>query len=406
MNTLLQINTVGNYLSTGRIAEEIGQISMESGWKSYIAFGRHKRPSRSRIVEIGTFPEVLYHALQTRLCDREGLASQRATRQFVKRVCELEPDIIHLHNLHGYYINLEILFSYLARANTPVVWTFHDCWPLTGHCTHFDYIGCERWKTECYNCPQKKRYPNSYGFDRSKKNHELKRKLFNSVNNLTIVTVSEWLRSIVSQSYLSVYPVEVINSGIDMDKFGPAFSDGLRSKYGLKDEFIILGVAGYWSDRKGLPDFIKLAGKLGPGHKVMLVGLNKNMIRQLPPNVIGITRTENIQELAQLYAMADVFVNPTLEDNFPTTNIEALACGTPVITYRTGGSLESVTEETGIIVEKGNVSQLLDAISIIREKGKAAYSGNCLIRARSLYDKKDRYADYVKLYNRLLSANL
>lgn len=403
MKIILQINSVVNSGSTGRIAEETGQTAIAAGWESYIAYGRNDRPSRSNLIKIGNDWDIRIHGLQTRLFDRHGLASTAATREFVDQIKKIKPDIIHLHNIHGYYINIEILFRYLKDANIPVVWTLHDCWPMTGHCAHFTFVGCEKWKTQCFSCPQKKGYPSSYFLDRSKQNHKQKRKLFTSVNDMTIVPVSNWLTDIVKQSYLKDYPIRVINNGIDVNVFSPQSGDGIRLKYGLADKFVLLGVATEWGKRKGLHDFIELSKILKDDEIIILVGLKEDLIKILPENIIGITRTESTQELAEFYSSADVFVNPTWEDNFPTTNLEAMACGTPVITYETGGSPEAIDELTGIVVEQGNIHKLTQAIKQIKEKGKQSYSEACVKRAHRLYRKEDRYREYIELYEELLN---
>lgn len=403
MPTLLQINTVVNSGSTGRIAEEIGQLAIAQGWKSHIAYGRNERPSQSALIKIGTIWDMQLHGIQTRLFDRHGLGSFQATKKLIEQIKAIEPDIIHLHNLHGYYVNIEILFNYLATLNTPVVWTLHDCWSFTGHCSHFDYIGCEKWKIRCENCAQKREYPASYGLDRSNANYELKKKLFTSVKNLTIICVSGWLANLVHQSFLKNYPVKVINNGININEFKSVSVDSIREKFKLENKSILLGVASTWTTRKGLKDFITLSQRLNADSQIILVGLTQKQIKQLPNNIIGITRTESIQELAQLYAIADIFINPTWEDNFPTTNLEAMACGTPIITYKTGGSVESITAKTGLIVEKGDLEGLINAIEIIQKNGKEHYASCCREHAIGRFDKNERYNDYLNLYNSLLA---
>jgi glycosyltransferase involved in cell wall biosynthesis len=402
MNKLFLINSTANTGSTGRIAEEIGQIAIAAGWESYIAYGRHARTSQSELIKIGSDWDIRVHGLQTRLFDRHGLASTAATREFVEQIKKIKPDIIHLHNIHGYYINIEILFRYLKDANIPVVWTLHDCWPITGHCAYFTFVECDKWKTQCFSCPQKKDYPGSFFLDRSKQNHKQKRKLFTSVNDMTIVPVSNWLADIVKQSYLKDYPIRVINNGIDVNVFSPQSGGGIRLKYRLADKFVLLGVATEWGRRKGLHDFIELSKTLKDDEIIVLVGLKEDQIKILPENIIGITRTESTQELAEFYSSADVFVNPTWEDNFPTTNLEAMACGTPVITYETGGSPEAIDELTGIVVEQGNIHKLMEAIKQIKEKGKQSYSEACVKRAHRLYRKEDRYREYIELYEELI----
>lgn len=402
MKTLLQINSVVNSGSTGRIAEEIGQSAIAAGWESYIAYGRNERPSSSKLIRIGSDKDIKLHGLQTRLFDRNGLGSKYATTAFIRKVEDIKPDIVHLHNIHGYYINMEVLFLYLKRVNIPVVWTFHDCWPITGHCSYFSFVGCEKWKTQCYKCPQKRGYPSSYFIDRSKKNYNLKKELFNSFSNLTLVPVSEWLSGVLEESFLQNYPIRVINNGINTEAFKPSEGSAFRTKYSLDDKFILLGVASIWDERKGLKDFIELSKLLNSDYQIVLVGLTNKQIKQLPENILGIERTESVEGLAEIYASSDVFINPTYEDNFPTTNLESLACGTPVITYETGGSPEAIDESTGIVVEQGNINKLVDAINQIKSHDKQYYSDACVERAHRLYRKEDRYREYIDLYEYLL----
>lgn len=402
MKKLLQINTVVNSGSTGRIAEEIGQMAIKAGWESYIAYGRNERPSSSKLIKVGTNKDIKLHGLQTRLFDRHGLGSKGATTDFIRQIEKIDPDIIHLHNIHGYYINIEVLFQHLKKVNVPVVWTFHDCWPITGHCSHFMFVKCDKWKIGCYKCPQKTRYPASYFIDRSKKNYVLKKELFNSLSNLTLVPVSQWLSSVLKESFLQKYPIKVINNGINTEVFKPSDGSAFRTKYSLDDKFILLGVASIWDERKGLKDFIELSKLLNSDYQIVLVGLTNKQIKQLPENILGIERTESVEGLAEIYASSDVFINPTYEDNFPTTNLESLACGTPVITYETGGSPEAIDESTGIVVEQGNINKLVDAINQIKSNGKQYYSDACVSRAHRLYKKEDRYKEYIDLYEYLL----
>lgn len=399
---ILQINSVVNTGSTGRIAEDIGDFMISKGWKSYIAYGRYGNKSNSNLIRIGSKLGNYIHVAITRLFDKHGFGSKRATKALIRQIDSINPDIIHLHNIHGYYLNFEILFNYLSTASIPIVWTFHDCWAFTGHCPYFTLIDCSKWKTECNNCPQQKSYPTSLFIDKSKENYYIKKELFNSVQKMTIVPVSKWLNNLTQQSFLSRYPRRVINNGLDLNRFFPRDTSGIVDKYSLNDSFIILGVANPWSERKGFSDFIKLSKELSIDEKIILVGLNKSQIDDLPENIVGIARTESIIELTELYSAADVFVNPTYEDNFPTTNIEALACGTPLITYNTGGSIEAVSESTGFVVEKGDILGLLEYIRKIKEKGKDFYGHNCLTRARDLYNKNDRYMEYYELYNNFL----
>lgn len=402
MKKLLQINSVVNSGSTGRIAEEIAHTAIASGWESYIAFGRNERYSESNLIRIGNDLGIKMHGLQTRLFDRHGLGSVKSTKLFIQQVDKIKPDIIHLHNIHGYYINIEILFNYLSKVDVPVVWTLHDCWSITGHCTHFSYVGCEKWRTKCYSCPQKNEYPASLFIDRSEKNYILKNELFNSLSNLTLVPVSQWLSDILKDSFLQKYPTNVINNGINTSVFKPTGNNEFRERYGLQNKFILLGVAGIWSQRKGLEDFIELSKTLGADYQIILVGLTRKQKDQLPVEILGIERTESVEELAELYASSDVYINTTYEDTFPTTNLESLACGTPVITYNTGGSPESIDESTGIVVEQGNISKLVEAIRVIKDNGKQYYSDACVNRVNRLYKKEDRYKEYIDLYESLI----
>ncbi|WP_085537633.1 glycosyltransferase [Massilibacteroides vaginae] len=403
MSILIQINSVINSGSTGRIAEEIGQLAITHGWTSYIAYGRNDSESNSRKIKIGNSCYIRWHGIQTRLFDKHGLASKSATRQLIKQIEIIKPDIIHLHNIHGYYLNIEILFNYLASIDTPIVWTLHDCWPITGHCSHFSYVECEKWKTQCFSCPQKQEYPGSLFFDRSRQNFILKKNLFTSVKNLTLIPVSNWLNQIVSESFLNDASIKTIHNGINTDVFTPLENHlALRNKYAIQNQTVLLGVASVWSKRKGFDDFIKLSERLPNNIIIILVGLSKQQIKGLPQNIKGIQRTESVQELAELYNVADLFINPTWEDNFPTTNLEALACGTPVLTYRTGGSVESVTAETGFVIEQGDINAILQCVDEIEQRGKRFYSEACRNSALAFYKKEDRYAEYIELYNSLL----
>jgi putative colanic acid biosynthesis glycosyltransferase len=402
MKKLLQINSVVNSGSTGRIAEEIGQMAINVDWVSYIAYGRNDGQSESHLIHIGNDRDIKLHGLQTRLLDRHGLGSKGATIDFIKKLEDIKPDIIHLHNIHGYYINIEILFNYLIKVEIPVVWTFHDCWPITGHCSHFSYVGCEKWKSQCFECPQKRGYPASYFIDRSKKNYILKKELFNSLSNLTLVPVSQWLSGVLKESFLQNYPIRVINNGINTEVFKPSLSSDFRNKYGLEDKFIMIGVATSWGERKGLKDYIELSKILESEFQIVLVGLNKKQIEQLPNNILGIERTDNVGELADIYSSADLVLNLSYEETFGLTTVEGFACGTPGIVYNATASPELIDVSTGIVVEQGNINKLTEAIYSIKKKGKEYYSEACVNRAYRLYKKEDRYKEYIDLYESLL----
>jgi putative colanic acid biosynthesis glycosyltransferase len=404
MPTLLQISIEVNSGSVGKIAEQIGETVLEKGWSSYITYARNNNPSKSEVIKIGNKLDLYEHGLETRIFDNHCFSSRSATKNLIKTIDQINPDIIHLHHLHGYFINIDILFKYLKKRTTAVIWTFHDCWSFTGHCAYFDFVGCEKWKTECHHCEQKNEYPKSLVFDRSRKNYRDKKRIFNSIDNLTIVPVSYWLAEKVKDSFLMDHACQVIQNGIDLNTFYIKNSrHALNKLYNLENKFVILGVASTWEKRKGLDEFIKLADLIDSKlYTIILVGLSNFQISKLPKTIIGIERTENIGQLADLYSTADVFLNPTFEDTFPTTNLEALACGTPVVTYRTGGSVESIDESTGIVVDKGDVNGLIIAIEKIKNKGKYFYENNCREHAIKNFDRKIKFKNYLDLYEKKL----
>lgn len=409
MPKLLQINPVLRMnTSTGRIMQEIGDVAMSAGWESFVAYSKGRdgmRESTSKTVPVGNRFSVAVHGLGTRLFDRHGLASNGATRAFIKKIEEIDPDIIHIHNIHGYFLNYQILFDYLSRAGKPVIWTIHDCWLYTGHCYYYTSARCDRWKTGCGHCPQKRQFPASLVFDRSAQNFKDKAKAFCSMPKdlMTIVPVSEWMRDEMSESFLKDYRFRVIHNGIDTSIFIPQKSDmTIREKYGAGSRKIILGLASIWCREKGWDDFIALSKALRDDEVIVMVGVKPDKAKSLPANIIPIARTENVRELAELYSAAEVFVNPTWQDNYPTVNLEAIACGTPVITYNTGGSVESVTPATGIVIPQGDISALRQAISLIEADGKSRYTTPCREYALAHFRKEDRYADYIRLYDELV----
>lgn len=366
---ILFINMVCGTGSTGKICAELAEKFEKEGHEVKIAYGRHAyvpEKYQKYAIRIGTDMGVKLHAVKTRLTDKHGLGSKRATKKFLEWAEEYSPDLLWLHNIHGYYINYEMLFAWIKKhPEMEVKWTLHDCWTFTGHCSHFTFVNCDQWKTKCVNCPQKDRYPASYTSS-CKYNFEKKKALFTGVKNMTIITPSRWLADLVKQSFLKEYPVEVVYNEIDTTVFKPTMGD-FREKYYLVDKKIILGVASTWDDRKGFYDFFKLADMITEDFAIVLVGLSDKQLKELPKNIIGIKRTNGQKELAEIYTAADVFVNTTYEDTYPTVNLEAQACGTPVITYRTGGSVESVPAEN--VIEVGDVKCLLKKIdSIILQK--------------------------------------
>lgn len=337
---VLMINIVCGIRSTGRICTDIATALEAQGHEVKIAYGRENVPEQFQkyAVKIGTDLDIKIAGVEARIFDNVGFSDKRATEKFIDWVRKYDPDVIHLHNLHGYYINVEVLFNYLKTCGKKIIWTLHDCWSFTGHCTYFDFAHCDKWKTKCHHCPQKKEYPASYLLSRADHNFEKKKELFTDIPNLEFVTPSKWIAGLVKQSYLNHYPVTVINNGINTENFNPKRSEH-RANYGIGDSFLVLGVAAIWNRRKGLKYLVQLSKETD--FKVAVIGVTEKQKSSLPDNMIGILRTNSVDELADWYSASDVFVNPTLEENYPTTNLEAISCGTPVITFNTGGSPES-----------------------------------------------------------------
>ncbi len=360
---VLLINSVCGIGSTGRICTDIAQDYERAGHEVKIAFGRDaKVPDQFQkyAVRIGTDFDVKLHGIKSKLFDAHGLGSKNATKRFLAWAEDYDPELLWLHNIHGYYINYIELFDWIkSRPQMEVKWTLHDCWAFTGHCSYFTMAGCNKWETQCEHCPQPTKYPGRLFIDRSKQNFELKKQCFTGVKQMTLITPSKWLMDLVKRSFLSEYPVEVHYNKVDTNVFKPINSD-FKKDNGFENKKVVLGVASPWDERKGLGDFIELRNILDSSYQIVLVGLSQEQIQELPSEILGIQRTNNVNELVEVYSAADVFVNPTYEDNYPTTNLEAAACGTPVITYRTGGSPESVPEEN--VVECGDVKGIASRI--------------------------------------------
>lgn len=407
---IVQINPVlRTSTSTGRIMQEIGALAEKAGWHNWCAYGKGRdgiRACTTDTIPVGNKRSTALHGILTRTLDRHGLGSAGATRAFVKKLHEIDPDIIHIHNIHGYFLNYPVFFDYLKNSNVKVVWTIHDCWLYTGHCYHYSYVGCDRWKTGCGRCPQRGAFPRSLIIDRSHRNFTDKRKYFTSVpkDRMVIVPVSEWMRDEMSHSFLCDYTFQVIHNGIDTSVFRPCAGDAMRRHLGIDaDKKIILGLASVWSPEKGLDDFIRMSDMLNADETIVLVGIDPQTAKKLPDSIKWIRRTENIDMLAELYSVSTAFVNPTYQDNYPTVNLEAISCGTPVVTYRTGGSIESITASTGRIVNQGDVAGLLAAVREIETAGKNAFTQPCRQFALANFRKEDRYNDYLQLYESLLN---
>ena len=361
----LFINSVAGFGSTGRIAAEKCRELMAQGHECCIAYGRDAvNCDDIPTIRIGNGFDFRLHGVMNRVFDNHGFGSRSATKRFLEQVKEYDPDVIWLHNVHGYYIHIGLLFEYLKICGKKIYWTLHDCWTFTGHCSHFDYIGCDRWKTGCYACSQKREYPASLLCDNSRGNYQEKKRLFTGIPNVTLITPSKWLANLVKQSFLAEYPVEVVYNTINREVFKPTPSD-FREKHALRDKKLILGVASVWTERKGLQDFAKLSEILDECYQIVLVGVTPEQARQLPNRILAIPRTNSAKELAELYSAADFFVNPTYEDNYPTVNLEARACGTRIISYDTGGCKETMGSED-ILIPRGDIHAIYNTVIEMR----------------------------------------
>ncbi len=393
---LVQINSVCNG-STGKIMHEIQKEANNFGFDTISFYGRKKPFSDLPCSKFEYKIEVAFHALITFIFNKHGHGSYFASKRLIKKIKKINPDIIQIHNIHGYYLNYKVLINYLKNEfQGKVYWTLHDCILFTGHCAYYTYVDCEKWKNQCYSCPQYKNYPYSWFFDNSKREFSFKKNLFNNIPNLTFITPSKWLKDEVKQSFLKKYKTIVINNGIDLNVFKKTKDKEIFDKYNIpNNKKIILGVASVWEKRKGLDSFIKLAKEIDSNTTIVLVGLNNKQINSLPSNIIGISRTDNQKDLACIYSIADIFLNPTLEDNYPTTNIEAIACGTPIITFKTGGCSEQVFPNTGYYVK--DYEEMLIKINYclkVGYKNKIFDNSACL----SKIDSKIKFKEYVSNY--------
>lgn len=394
---IYQINVVCSTGSTGRITTDISHYVEQQGGQCRIAYGRGTLGDGIDAIRIETKYGSIFHAVMTRLTDRHGLYSKHATRRLIEDIRQYEPDIIHLHNIHGYYVNYEILLQFLKEYNKPVVWTLHDCWAFTGHCAHFDAVGCDKWKSKCENCCQIREYPASLFRDASAENYVRKQQAFCGVEKLQIVTVSDWLKRMVQNSYLSDYPVMTIYNGIDLQVMKPCCSD-IKEKYQLEDKNVILGVASLWNEKKGLEIFRALAHRLPENYRIVMIGIEDKQKRELPENILSIGKV-SYEELARWYSAADVYVNGSIEETMGLTTVEAMACGTPVVVQKATAVPEVVGEGCGTIVEKGNLEAMITAICSMQKTPEI--SARCIEQA-SKYEKEQQYAKYYRLYQSLM----
>lgn len=395
---ILQINSF-NRGSTGNIMLEISNIAEENGYISFMAFPSsrtNKKKEISNSILIGNVIDRNLHLMLSYHSGLNGCFSNLTTKKFLKKIEDINPDIIHLHNLHNSFINLKMLFNYIKVKKIPVIWTLHDCWAFTGQCTHFTVVKCQKWENGCFDCPQYKEYPSSR-VDKTRMMYELKKEWFNGIENLTIVTPSYWLAERVKSSFLKKYPVEVINNGIDLKIFKPTPSN-FREKHNLINKKILLGVASSWSKRKGLDMFIELEKKLDETYKVVLVGLSPDQIINIPSNILGLGKTNSKQELAEIYTAADYFINPSLEETMGLVTAEALACGTPAIVSNQTAVPEMVDSSCGVVVEKYDSESFYN---VITDSKKIFSKGNC-VEYSLRFDLKHNFMKYINQYNKLV----
>lgn len=394
---VLFVNLVYGVGSTGKIIADMMEVLKRSGHDAKALYGTGEKSDDPDAVRVSGKPGYYFHNAISRFTDHAGLYSWAATRKLIREIRAFSPDVIHLHTLHGFYVNYEMLFRFLKQAGVPVIWTLHDCWAFTGHCTHFSQTNCTQWQTLCRDCRLLCRYPHCYGRGDVTRNYLRKKAAFTGVKNLTLTTPSQWLADQAAHSFLRDYPCVVVPNGIDRAVFHPRPS-GLRAAYHLQDKKIVLGVANAWNARKGLPDMLALAGRLGAAYQVVLIGLTERQLPHIPPNVLGLLRTADRTELAQWYTAADVFVNPTYEETFGLTTVEAQACGTPAVVYATDGCPETLLTEDSVLVAQGDREALVRAVQEVAQRGVCVDD-----HAADRLDKNRAYEKYIQLYERVCS---
>lgn len=402
MPRLLIINVALNWGSTGKIVEGIGSLAKSRGWEVYVAHGaRYKNRSNLKAIQVSGRAEEWIHYIGSSLFDAQGLGSRCATRRFLKEVDEISPDVVHIHNIHGCFLNYPLLFNYLRDKQIPVVWTLHDCWAMTGHCVHFEKTHCERWKTQCEKCPQKRDFPTSYLLDRSKRNYALKKQLLTSMDRMRITTVSAWLKGVAEKSYLNKFPIDVVPNGIDTGRFNYTDKD-IKKRFQIESKILLLAVASGFEERKGIFDYVALSRILTDKYQLMLVGVNDQDRKVLPDNVIAVSRANGPEELAAFYSASDVLLSLSYEETFGLTVVEAMACGTPAIVYDNTAQPELITKETGTVVPTGDIDTLINAIEVVCSKPKETYEDACRRHAIQ-YDESLSYNKYLDIYNSLIN---
>ncbi len=401
---IVQINTVAEFSSTGRTTIELAKALDERGHISYIAYGQ-KNSTFYKSFKIGSALENHIHNAFSRIFGNQGYYSKKGTKKLISCLKAIKPDIIHLRNLHGNYINLKLLFEYLQELTIPIVWTLHDCWAYTGKCVHYTEVNCYKWETYCKKCVQVKKYPPSFFFDRTEEMFNDKKIWASKLKNLTIITVSDWLKKEVKKSFLSNRNIYTIYNWIDHNVFYPRY-DSLKEKYGIqKNKFVILGISASWKKNSSkFRDFIRLSKLLLDDMQIVLVGKG-DVLNEIENNIFHIPYVEDVNELASIYSMADVYVHLALEDTFGKVIVEAMSCGTPAIAYKSTVYPELINVKCGYIVEKRNIKAVFNALKKIKTIGKIKYSKHCIFHAKKTFSYKKNVKKQIELYEKLQIHN-
>ena len=382
------INSVVDYGSTGKIVRDLANGLISKGHEVLMVYGRHQAKETDNTFDMSDTTGFYNHVIMTRLFGDHGLHSKAATHKLIEKIKEFQPDTIHIHNIHGYYCHVPMLMDFLKETNIKVLWTLHDAWLISGSGAYFDFNGCSLWNDGCEVCTSTKDYPEVVGIAQQKRNLDWKKDKIGSLKNLHFITPSHWLKDLIAKSYLGKFSCSVVHNGINLDVFKPTENADLMEQY--KGKKILLGIASKWERRKGLEDFMKLSTMLSDEYQIVLIGLEKEQIGKLPSNVVGISRTQDATELAAYYTLAHAFLNPTYEDNYPTTNIEALSCNTPVIAYDTGGN----KEVPGItIVPQGDLKELIAKVEEINPDQGLSYRNDLFSAQNFVEEMMDFYEE-------------
>lgn len=403
---VVEINVTCGHGSTGVIAVEIANLLKQKGHEAFIAYGQGTSdfPNSFRI---GTPRENKIHGLwNTRVLGEEGTGTKRGTRLLLNWLEEIQPDIVQIHNLHSNCLNYEMFFSYLKEKQIPVVWSFFDCWPFTGKCTHFVANGCRKWETECSNCPQLHSSGSiTWFFDKTRKMYNLKKKWISGLKSLDVIVCSNWLKSEVQKSFLKEHEIHMIYNWIDMSKFSEIHDNSTYEKYGLdKSKQIIVSVSALWDDKNTrYTDALRLAEILPSEYQLVLVG-KKESQKELLPNMKHIDFVAGTHELSKLYSVAIAFTGFSVEDTFGKVFAEAMLCGTPCVVFNSTACPE-VVGDTGYAVEPHNVEQMLEKLNEIVKNGKNFYSQRCKDLVTSRYCYEENVNKYIHIYEQIYLNN-